>query len=132
MYELCQQVLHDQQPPQQTHYGYSDDDAFAVGLLCGGELDVWVQRINPATRPFLAAALTDAVEGRTTAIAQIVNKPPRLLGGHLILNAEGRLSSTDLDADTSRMVTAQAQALLRAGRTADITLGGTAATCPDP
>ncbi|TVP36355.1 hypothetical protein A3L22_29395 [Streptomyces griseus subsp. griseus] len=72
------------------------------------------------------------MEGRTTAIAQIVNKPPRLLGGHLILNAEGRLSSTDLDADTSRMVTAQAQALLRAGRTADITLGGTAATCPDP
>ncbi|MDF3145071.1 XdhC family protein, partial [Streptomyces sp. T21Q-yed] len=63
VYELCRQVLHDQGPAQRAWFGYSDDDAFAVGLTCGGELDVLVQRIDPAAQPHLGAALAEAVEG---------------------------------------------------------------------
>ncbi|TXL85573.1 XdhC/CoxI family protein [Streptomyces sp. IB2014 016-6] len=132
VYELCQQVLHHQQAPQRAWFGYSDEDAFAIGLTCGGELDVLVQRIDPATCPHLTTALTDAAEGRATAVAQVVDGPAHLLGGHHTLNSGGALSSTDLDADTSRMVATQARAVLRTGRTARSTLGGTAATCPDP
>jgi xanthine/CO dehydrogenase XdhC/CoxF family maturation factor len=40
VYELCQQVLASDEPPTRARFGYSDDDAFAVGLTCGGELDV--------------------------------------------------------------------------------------------
>lgn len=29
--------------PKQLHYGISNDDAWSVGLMCGGELDVFVQ-----------------------------------------------------------------------------------------
>ncbi|MGW3866449.1 XdhC family protein [Streptomyces sp. NPDC005047] len=132
VYELCQQVLHHQQAPQRAWFGYSDEDAFAVGLTCGGQLDVLVQRIDPAACPYLVTTLTDAAEGQATALAQIVDGPAHLLGGYLTLNGEGHLSGTDLDADTRRLVAAEAQALLRTGRTGRTTLSGDAATCPEP
>ncbi|USQ85928.1 XdhC family protein [Streptomyces phaeoluteigriseus] len=131
VYELCRQVLEDRTAPQRAWFGYSDEDAFAVGLTCGGELDVHVQRIDPATQPHLATALTQAANGRAAAVAQVVDGPPHLLGGLLALDGEGRVSGTDLDTDTNSAVADHARALLRAGRTARSHLGGDAATCPE-
>jgi xanthine dehydrogenase accessory factor len=30
--------------PQLLHYGIADEEAWDVGLPCGGEIDVWVER----------------------------------------------------------------------------------------
>ena len=35
-------------PPQRLAYGIADDEAWDVGLPCGGEIEVWVQRHDPA------------------------------------------------------------------------------------
>src|SRR5436309_11896002 len=48
VYELGQQVLADERPVLQR-YGVSDDDAFAVGLTCGGIIDIFVEKIDRAT-----------------------------------------------------------------------------------
>ncbi|WP_328395417.1 XdhC family protein [Nocardia sp. NBC_00416] len=56
VYELCTAVLASGEPVRQT-FGYSDSDAFAVGLTCGGELEVFVQRITAADRRAVEAAL---------------------------------------------------------------------------
>jgi xanthine dehydrogenase accessory factor len=34
-------------PPQLRSYGFGDDEAWGVGLPCGGEIDVWVERFEP-------------------------------------------------------------------------------------
>src|SRR6266487_6557818 len=53
VYELAQQVAGTGTPVLQR-YGVSDSDAFAVGLTCGGILDVYVERVDGRRFPELA------------------------------------------------------------------------------
>ncbi len=50
VYELAQEVVGSGRPVLQR-YGISDDDAFAVGLTCGGILDVFVEKVDPRDVP---------------------------------------------------------------------------------
>ncbi|AQU70110.1 XdhC family protein [Streptomyces niveus] len=132
VYQLCQQVLEADEPPTRARFGYSDDEAFTVGLTCGGELDVLVQRIDSTEQPHLSAALDEVAAGRPTAVAHIIDGPEELLGHTLGVTGdtcthEGPVGGEDWE-DT---VTAQARALLRAGRTGRVEVGGDAATCPE-
>src|SRR6185369_6467740 len=52
VYELAQSVV-ESGVPVLERYGVSDDDAFAVGLTCGGMLDVYVEKVNRETFPEL-------------------------------------------------------------------------------
>ncbi len=65
VYELCQQALEDGESVRER-FGYSDEDAFAVGLTCGGVIDILVTpvRADDPARPVFAAALAAAAEGR--------------------------------------------------------------------
>jgi xanthine dehydrogenase accessory factor len=45
VFEHAQEVLKTGQPKLLT-YGISDDDAMGVGLPCGGEIDVFVERFE--------------------------------------------------------------------------------------
>jgi xanthine dehydrogenase accessory factor len=44
--EVAEQVLRGSQP-QLLHFGIADSDAWDVGLPCGGEIDVFVERYQP-------------------------------------------------------------------------------------
>src|SRR6476620_10327587 len=63
VYELAQEVVADGAPVLQR-YGVSDDDAFAVGLTCGGILDVFVERVDRETFPQLEQVAADVAAGR--------------------------------------------------------------------
>ncbi len=45
-------------------YGVSDDDAFAVGLACGGEIRIWVEPVGTAIPETLLEELVDARAAR--------------------------------------------------------------------
>ncbi|WP_300681427.1 XdhC/CoxI family protein [Nocardioides sp.] len=68
LYDLAQQVIASGTPVLET-YGVSDDDAFAVGLTCGGVLEVLVEPVLPASRGavVLARTLDAIVERRSVA-----------------------------------------------------------------
>ena len=48
IYELATEVMQDGQPVL-VRYGISDDQAFSVGLTCGGILDVFVEPVSQQT-----------------------------------------------------------------------------------
>ena len=50
VYELASEVR-DGRSRSLQRYGVSDDDAFAVGLTCGGIIDMFVEQVVPASLP---------------------------------------------------------------------------------
>lgn len=57
VYEACQEVLRGSQAARLLTYGISDEQAFRVGLPCGGEIDVAVYEPDPMALDALAAIL---------------------------------------------------------------------------
>jgi xanthine dehydrogenase accessory factor len=136
VYERCQEVLAagPGAAPVLEHFGYSDDDAFAVGLTCGGEIDILVQRIDPAARPEITGALAAAVSGEAAAVARVVEGPAELMGRALLVRSDGTYEGSLGDPERDRTAAAETSALLAAGRTATWTPrwprdGSTAVPC---
>ncbi|MBW8480950.1 XdhC family protein [Actinomadura parmotrematis] len=77
VYELARTVLESGEPVVQR-YGVSDDDAFAVGLTCGGILDVLVEPVGPATFPEFPAVARSIEEREPVAVATVIGGPGRL------------------------------------------------------
>ena len=72
--------------PVLERYGVSDDDAFAVGLTCGGILDVYVEKVNRETFPELGEIAADIEAGRPVALATVIEHPdPTRLGRRLVV-----------------------------------------------
>ncbi|MBV9026590.1 MAG: XdhC family protein [Streptomycetaceae bacterium] len=124
VYELCQEVLESGDSVFQR-FGYSDEDAFAVGLSCGGAIDIFVQRIDPARRLELAHALAAAAAGDATAVARIVSGPAELLSEALalVVAADGSYAGGFGDPELDAVVRAETAAFLEAGRTGTIEIG---------
>ncbi|MDX3638563.1 XdhC/CoxI family protein [Streptomyces sp. MB09-02B] len=132
VYELCTQILESGEPPVRASFGYSDDDAFAVGLTCGGELEVLVQRIDPLDQPHLPTALEQVSTGMPLSVAQVIDGPRRLLGRTLSVLGGGSAYDGTLGSQlTDRTVATQVGALLRAGRTTRVEIGGDADAGPE-
>ncbi|TFD50651.1 XshC-Cox1 family protein [Cryobacterium frigoriphilum] len=89
VYELGTQVALDGQPVL-VRYGVSDDDAFAVGLSCGGIIDVFVEAVSRQTYPQLESVQADIDAGRPVGVATIIEHPdPSRVGRHLVVRQGG-------------------------------------------
>ena len=103
-------------------YGVSDDDAFAVGLTCGGIIDIFVEKVDPDTYAQLGAVAEAIRDESPVAVATVVSGPAERLGKRLIVwpdHTDGGTGSERLD-DAIRD---DARGLLDVGRNAMLHYG---------
>ncbi|MER6134910.1 XdhC/CoxI family protein [Streptomyces sp. NPDC001815] len=134
VYELCQQALENGESVLER-FGFSDEDAFAVGLTCGGVIDILVTPVRACApvREVFASALSAAAAGETAALARIVSGPPELLGRALLVRPDGSPEGGfGAHPELDRTVTGEARAFLDAGRTGTLEIGERGSRCGAP
>lgn len=118
LFDVGLEILADGHPRYET-YGISDDEAFGVGLTCGGIIEVFAERVDQQTWPELEGIATSIHNDEPVAVATIVRAPEDhqdRVGRHLVLRpsqTEGSLGTARLD-DTVRE---DALGMLAAGAT---------------
>ncbi len=134
VYELCLQALEDGETVQER-FGYSDDDAFAVGLTCGGIIDILVTpvRVGSPAREVFAAGLAAAARGEAAAVARIAQGPAELMGRAVFVRTEGaHQGGFGGHPELDRTVAEEARAMLDAGRTGVLEIGADGRLCGEP
>ncbi|MEU5400385.1 XdhC/CoxI family protein [Streptomyces sp. NPDC005963] len=144
VYDLCRQANEDGRPVRER-FDHDDEDAFAVGLSCGGAIDILITPVrarssgaaptHPSAGPsdpsvVVHAALAAAARGEGVALARVVDGPPPLLGRALLARPGGACEGTlgGLPA-LDRAVAAEAAVLWEAGRTDTVDLGEDGSRC---
>ncbi|MER8001629.1 XdhC/CoxI family protein [Streptomyces sp. NPDC095613] len=84
IYDLCQRMLTGNGAPEHARFGSSDADAWAAGLMCGGNITVYVQRIHPADRDHLAIALAAVGDEQPVALMQVTEAADPVLAGRVL------------------------------------------------
>lgn len=111
VHDVAQEVLA-AETAMTAHFGIADDDAFAVGLTCGGSLDVLVAEPDPVV---MQALLQQLSVDETCALATVV-AGPGVVGAQLLVSGResaGSLGNTGLDVAGA----ADARGMLAAGLT---------------
>jgi xanthine/CO dehydrogenase XdhC/CoxF family maturation factor/DNA-binding CsgD family transcriptional regulator len=121
VYELAQAVAEDGVAVLQR-YGITDDEAGAVGLTCGGTIEVFVERVDRQTFAELGVFVDLARAGTPVALVTVVRPGGRVAAGrHLVIRAEVSRGSTGSPA-TDREVVDAARRLLGEGTTGTVRL----------
>jgi len=79
LFDLGVELLADGQPRYET-YGISDDEAFGVGLTCGGIIEIFAERVDRHTWPELEAVAASIQAEEPVAVATIVRAPEDVFG----------------------------------------------------
>jgi xanthine dehydrogenase accessory factor len=122
VYELAAEVARTG-TPRLERYGVSDHDAFAVGLTCGGTIDVFIEPVSAASFPDLGSVADDIDTHRPVAIATVIAHPDaERIGRRLVVRPDavaGSLGSARADA----AVADDARGLLAVGRSGVLCYG---------
>src|SRR3569833_957955 len=98
VYELAREVMESGKPVVQR-YGVTDDDAFAVGLTCGGILDILVEPISRETFPLFGEVAASIERHEPVTIATVIEGPGEVGARRIVWpdRAEGSLGVGRLD-----------------------------------
>ncbi|MEW2530928.1 XdhC family protein [Streptomyces sp. NPDC047071] len=132
VYDLCLRALQEGTAVVEE-FGYSDEDAFAVGLTCGGTLKILVTPYGADSpdRAVVGQALGRVGDGEPTALVRVARGPAELLGRALLVRADGSCAGGFGGAAAlDRTAAAEARALLDAGRTGTVEVSEDGARCP--
>jgi xanthine dehydrogenase accessory factor len=97
VYTLATDVAESGTPVLQT-YGVSDDEAFAVGLTCGGIIDIFVEPVKKDTFPELGEILAAVQRGEPVAVATVISGPGQIGARRVIWARTDSEAAHDADA----------------------------------
>jgi xanthine dehydrogenase accessory factor len=122
VYDLGQRVIENGQPVLQR-YGVSDDDAFAVGLTCGGILDVYVESVSQESFPQFGELAESIRSEHGVALATIIEHPDlSRIGKRMVIWAD-RVTGDLGSARINDAVVDDARGMLATGRTGTMHYG---------
>lgn len=114
VFELAQEVVASGEARLET-FGYSDEDAFAVGLSCGGEITLLVRPVTAGSDPSFGEVAQSVAAGRPVTVATVTDGPaPR---GATLAVWPDRVTGTLGDSGLDVAVTADARGELALGVT---------------
>ncbi|MDG4669286.1 XdhC/CoxI family protein [Mycobacterium sp. 236(2023)] len=123
VYDTAQAVV-ESGTPALERYGVSDDDAFAVGLTCGGILDVFVEKVNRESFPELGELAALVRSETPVALATVIDHPDTARIGRRMVLPAGRPATGSLgSAHADNAVADDAMGLLASGTNAALTYG---------
>ncbi|RPI84268.1 MAG: XdhC family protein [Chloroflexi bacterium] len=96
--------VHKSGHPRLLHFGVSDETAMEVGLACGGQIDVFVQKLDPSLFELMRENL---IAGSASALMTVL-QPEDSLGEQALFSEEALLAS-----DHRKVWGKEAQALSR-------------------
>nr|WP_202891787.1 XdhC family protein [Kribbella shirazensis] len=115
VYEVALEVIRTGVPAVRR-YGVSDEDVFAIGLTCGGVIEVLVEPIDPVSFAEFESVAAAVESGRPVAVATVVTAGDRL--GRRIIVEPDRVVGSLGDAGLVAAVVEDAVAMLASGTTA--------------
>jgi xanthine dehydrogenase accessory factor len=113
--EVATEVL-DTGIPQRVSYGISDDEAFAVGLTCGGTIEVFVRPVTADVLDLEDLSRRLSAE-EPVAIATVVEHPRSDRVGRSIVVGEDRVDGTTDDGWLDHAIVEGARGMLAHGAT---------------
>lgn len=123
VYEEAMEAIRTGVPVRRT-YGVADEDAFSVGLTCGGTLHVFVEPVDRGLHPSLGSVLGALDEHQPVAVATVVSDPSGgdrvgrrrvVWPGHAEGDVGGDRLNDALDDDVRGMLAQGTTGLLRYG-----------------
>jgi xanthine dehydrogenase accessory factor len=100
VYELSSSVRADGDAVLQT-YGISEDDAFSVGLTCGGIIDIFVEQVSQQAFPELGEVAAAVRSGTPVAVATVIDGPGRVGARRVIWAAADQAAADEAAAGWS-------------------------------
>ena len=93
VYELASEVRQNGQPVLQT-YGISEDDAFSVGLTCGGIIDIFVEPVSQESYPEMGEVAAAVRAEEPVAVATVIAGPGQVGARRIIWPEDRAVGST--------------------------------------
>lgn len=122
VYQIAQEVIENGVPVLQR-FGFSDNDALAVGLTCGGIIDVYIERITVDDFALVNDIINDIQVGKAVATATVIDHPnSAVIGRRLLVRSDATRGSLG-DAKLDNAVSDDAQGLLASGETGVLLYG---------